>query len=136
MADDETEWHLNDFEMARLDIVYGTVKRNMFAHSVRKLSSNKSRNSSACRLSNTNDGRSRIEWVPHPPRSSPFSIAAENIVLKIGLKETVEVKTDENRFSYLLCTIPSRWAIVWWSHATRVPLPRTFMIFPVWSAIF
>ena len=22
MADDETEWHLDDFEMARLDIVY------------------------------------------------------------------------------------------------------------------
>ena len=59
MADDETEWHLDDFEMARLDIVYGTVYRG--THSVRKLSSNKSRNSSACRLSNTNDGRSRIE---------------------------------------------------------------------------
>lgn len=27
MADDETEWHLDGFEMARLDIVYGTVYR-------------------------------------------------------------------------------------------------------------
>ena len=27
MADDETEWHLDDLEMARLDIVYGTVYR-------------------------------------------------------------------------------------------------------------
>ena len=95
------------------------------SHTDDSVSSNSVRNSSAWRFSNMSDGRNRIACVPHPPSSRPRSIASRFLIINF-----------DSDFKILLWTTKSRCAIDWWSHATRVPRPRTLVTFGFVSAIF